>query len=192
MIHVAEVGAHETEARALNYHRGEYDAAAYYWVVVGIPVYCSFRGCAHVVLGNNIGEGERRERLSRFARTYFGLESLPQQFGFAIKPFSGRRMLMFVKFFLRLCGNDGSLSHWPCLFSSRLSGPGRAKDLSARSREWPSFPCPRLGRLPHLAQALSKAVSHPTCHGRPARTIFRPCWLASGPRRASGFRLRRS
>jgi len=57
-----------------NYYCGECDTSLYFTVMVGIPVYFSFRGCIHLI---EVSSGEKRkERFSRicqFMRDYFAL-----------------------------------------------------------------------------------------------------------------------
>ena len=55
---------------ARNYFQGEYDSSAYFMLVLGLPVYWSFRGCVHVINLQKISSGERLDRVRHFANRY--------------------------------------------------------------------------------------------------------------------------
>jgi hypothetical protein len=55
---------------AKNCHDGEYDTYLCYWVVLGVPVYLSFRQCVHVIEHQALKRHERAEQIVRFAREH--------------------------------------------------------------------------------------------------------------------------
>ena len=53
-----------------NRHEAEYDASLYYCVIVGIPVYASFKQCLHIIAASSRTPKDRAERMARFAENY--------------------------------------------------------------------------------------------------------------------------
>jgi hypothetical protein len=62
---------------SLNYHRGECDTSLYFTVWFGIPVWFSFRGCAHLIDVFALRrKGGRLDSIARFVQDYLGVTGI--------------------------------------------------------------------------------------------------------------------
>src|SRR5262249_25703756 len=89
---------------ARNYHQSEYDSCLYFLLIVGLPVYWSFRGCVHVIEINQLRPGERLERLRGFPSKYLGLSVLPGRILFPLRVVRRLKRLILYELGLGLSG----------------------------------------------------------------------------------------
>ena len=103
-------GTHAGGAR--NARAGEYDTCEFFVFIATVPVYFSFRGCFHVVEMSRVKSGERRERLTEFARTFLGLTDTPQRLTFSLRAVRSLQCMWFYHFFLIFFGAASIFFVW--------------------------------------------------------------------------------
>lgn len=130
MLHV---GWGSRPGGARNYYLGEYDACHFFFLIVGLPVYLSFRGCVHVIDRTKIRPGERRDRLEWFVKEFLGLEKLPRRTEFPLRPNRASRWMWFFEAGLWVLGGVSLCVGLPVFsFAFLLPRPGQP-DPGARA-----------------------------------------------------------
>jgi hypothetical protein len=94
---------------ARNVARGEYDTCLYYRVILGLPVYYSFRGCVHVIEPAKLRSAERLDRIRSFLTDYLGwsedeARNLPGAIHLTLRPSRALKGMAWLDSLLWLTG----------------------------------------------------------------------------------------